>query len=425
MSKIKMRCTTCGKWFQSANAKEVTCPDCVQKARKEKLAAKTAPPSSIKSGQGTMSSKKPLPPPPKPATSGTSHWIDTVEDIKVSEPEQPKPKMPSSPAPRDMRGGTATEGVGGRGPGGYREEHGPGTYREGYNRGPGGYRPGGPGVSGGMGQRPRQPMESGYGRGPRPGMGGQPRPERYQPGGKKGGKPTKAKVPKPPTSPKPKREKIPPPAPFVPTPEQITQVETRYLELAVPAEFDGIRTQIAQEMGIPKKAVKKIVKDLRERQSIPSWWELQTYKGSSEELEKIRALYLPYLPLPPIGVHKTISEELSLNPGEVYQAIKAIRLEMNLPQYNDPSLHGLEPITGDKKLPAIPEQEQKESQEEKIEPSVVPVEVETSGKTTNVETTAAEAQTEPAQVDVTAAETPAQPVEVAPSSVADDSTNQE
>src|SRR5206468_3644817 len=150
-------------------------------------------------------------------------------------------------------------------------------------------------------------------------------------------------------------------------------------------------------------------------------WELQTYKGSSEELEKIRALYLPYLPLPPIGVHKTISEELSLNPGEVYQAIKAIRLEMNLPQFNDPSLHGLEPITGDKKLPAIPEQEQKESQEEKIEPSVVPVEVETSGKTTNVETTAAEAQTEPAQVDVTAAETPAQPVEVAPSSVADDS----
>ena len=75
MSKIKMRCTTCGKWFQSANAKEVTCPDCVQKARKEKLAAKTAPPSSIKSGQGTMSSKKPLPPPPKPATSGTSHWL--------------------------------------------------------------------------------------------------------------------------------------------------------------------------------------------------------------------------------------------------------------------------------------------------------------------------------------------------------------
>src|SRR5690348_9994294 len=153
MSKVKLRCTTCGKWFQSANAKEVTCPDCVQKARKEKLAAKTAPLSSIKSGQGTVGSTKPSPPPPpkpKPAASGTSHWIDRVEDVKVSQPEQPKPKMPSFP-PRDTKGGTATEGPDGRGPDGYREGRGPGAYREEYNRGPGGYRPGGPGVSGGIG----------------------------------------------------------------------------------------------------------------------------------------------------------------------------------------------------------------------------------------------------------------------------------
>lgn len=407
MSKIKMRCTTCGKWFQSANAKEVTCPDCVQKARKEKLAAKSAPPSSIKSGQGVVSSTRPLPPPPKPkpATSGTGHWIDRVEDVKVSEPEQPKPKMPSSPPPRDTKGATVSEGPGGRGPAGYREERGPAGYREGYNRGPGGYRPGGPGISGGIGQRPRQPLEGGFGRGPRPGMGGESRPERYQPGGKIGGKPAKAKVPKPPTPPKPKREKIPPPAPFTPTPEQIAQVETRYLELALPAEFDGIRTQIAQEIGIPKKAVKKIVKDLRERQSIPSWWELQTYKGSAEELEKIKAVYVPFLPLPPIGVHKTIAEGLSLNPGEIYQAIKAIRLEMNLPQYNDPSLHGLEPITGDKKPSDTSEQEITESQEEKTE----------------TKATAAEAPAEPAQIE----ETSAEPVEVATSTVHDSSTTQE
>jgi hypothetical protein len=407
MSKIKMRCTTCGKWFQSANAKEVTCPDCVQKARKEKLAAKTATSSSINLGQG-VSSTRPLPPPPpkpKPAVSGTSHWIDRVEDVKVSKPEQPKPKIPSSPPPRDTKGGTAVEGPGSRGPGSYREERGPGSYREGFNRGPGGYRPAGPGVSGGIGQRPRQPMEGGFGRGPRPGIGGETRPERYQPGAKQGGKPAKAKVPKPPTPPKPKREKIPPPAPFTPTPEQIAQVEARYLELAVPAEFDGIRTQIAQEISIPKKAVKKIVKDLRERQSIPSWWELQTYKGDAEELEKIKAVYIPYLPLPPIGIHKTIAEELTLNPGEIYQAIKAIRLEMNLPQYNDPTLHGLEPITGDKKPSATSEQEKTESQEEKTE----------------TKATAAEASAEPAQIE----ETSAEPVEAATSTVHDSSTTQE
>src|SRR5216684_2759702 len=256
MSKIKMRCTTCGKWFQSANAKEVTCPDCVQKARKEKLAAKTAPPSSsIKTpgqiGQGAASPSRPSPPKPKTSSSGTSHWFDSVEDVKVSEAEQPqRPKSSPSPASRDTQGVSGLERLGNRasgtyregadrGPGGYRDERGPGTYREGVNRGPGDYRPGGPGVSGGIGQRPRQPMESGFDRSPRPGVDGEPHQERFRPGGKRDGKPTDQKTkPKPATPPKPKREKIPPPAPFTPTPEQVAQIENRYLELATPMEFD-------------------------------------------------------------------------------------------------------------------------------------------------------------------------------------------
>jgi len=152
----------------------------------------------------------------------------------------------------------------------------------------------------------------------------------------------KTPKPKPETPPKPKREKIPPPAPFKPTEEQIAQVEARYKELAVPTEFDGIRTQISKELNIPKTAVKKIVKEYREKLEIPSWWDLQTYKGDEEEKAKIKAIYEPYLPLPPVGIHKKIAEDLSLQPGDVYQAIKAIRLDMNLPQYNDPALHGLE-----------------------------------------------------------------------------------
>jgi hypothetical protein len=88
-----------------------------------------------------------------------------------------------------------------------------------------------------------------------------------------------------------------------------------------------------------KKAVKKIVKELRLRNNLPSWWETQTYKGTPEELAKIRAIYEPMLPVPPVGVHKLIAQQLDMKPGVVYQAIKTIRLEMNLPQYNDPSLH--------------------------------------------------------------------------------------
>ncbi len=341
-SKTKMRCATCGKWFQSANAKDTICPDCAQKARKEKLAAKAAPPTPVKT---TVAQNTPPPPKPKPqhVQSGTSSWLDKISDVKVAEPEPPRSKVPSSPTPRVPRdpGDTRDREDSGNtreGPGNYRD-------REGGNRNPN-YRPpsspyrvgGGSGLPD-AGPRPRQPMDGGFNRGPRPGTDLPDRPSRpASPGGPKGGKP-KVKVPKPPPPPKPKREKIEPPKPFEPTVEQITQVETRYMELATPIEFDGIRTQIAQELEIPKTAVKKIIKDLRDRQNIPSWWEAQSYKGSEEELAKIKTAYEPYLPLPDVGIHKKIAEELSLKPGDVYQAIKKIRTDMGLPQYNDPELH--------------------------------------------------------------------------------------
>ena len=337
MSKVKMRCTVCGKWFQSANAKEVTCPDCVQKARKEKMAAKNTPlatqkaPGTANTKAGVSRSPAPPPKPKQQVQSGTNQWLDKLEDVKVSQPEPPpvRPKSPSPPVQRDQHAG--------QGMAGNLDSTKPQTYRrDEHERGPGNYRPGGSGQATGPGQRPRVPQEGG------PAHGG------YKPAhaGEKGGRPQggprgkyKSHTPKEPAPPKPPREKIPPPPPFVPTPEQIKQVEERYLELAQPIEFDGIRTQIANELQIPKKAVKQIVKNLRVESHIPSWWELQTYKGSTEELEKIKAVYEPYLPLPPIGVHKNIAEELSLKASVVYQAIKTIRQELGLPQYNDPALH--------------------------------------------------------------------------------------
>jgi len=236
-------------------------------------------------------------------------------------------------------------------------------------------------------------MEGGP-RGPRPDRPPRPGgPREGGPGGQKPrgkGKPTG--TPRPAAPPKPKREKTPPPQPFTPTSEQITQVEERYLELATPAEFDGIRTQIGRELGIPKKAVKKIIKELRDRQGIPSWWELQTYKGSPEELERIKNAYLPLLPVPPVGVHKQIADQLELKAGIVYQAIKAIRLEMNLPQYNDPSLHGPDFVASQKSNHAKTEEKSEEETVEETpvteaESDVKGVEAATSGSE-NTDTTA-------------------------------------
>jgi hypothetical protein len=340
MTKIKMRCITCGKWFQSANAKEVTCPDCTQRARREKLEQRNAPPPTRNNAPRPPVTNTNYTPPVKPRStqSGTNQWLDKLSDVKVSQSDEPNQRSRQSPPIRrdnDRKPNTyRTGGNNNYNSGNYRGNegsYGPAAYRIDKNNS----------LSPSIGQRP-QPL--------RPqGNGGPQKPwqknDRRNPnsrgynqssGPKERPKNKPARQSQPP---RPKREKTPPPAPFVPTQEQIQQVEERYIALAQPSEFDGIRTQIAQELSIPKKAVKKIIKDLRSRQQIPSWWEIQTYKGSSEELEKIKAAYEPYLPVPPVGVHKLIGNSLDIKPTTIYQAIKTIRAELNLPQYNDPTLH--------------------------------------------------------------------------------------
>jgi hypothetical protein len=112
----------------------------------------------------------------------------------------------------------------------------------------------------------------------------------------------------------------------------VVAIRERYLQLAHP-EFDGIRHQIATEMGIPLRAVKEIIKQIRNEQAIPSWWEQSGKLPDEEQIQKIREIYVPLLPEPEIGVHKRIAAELGLTNTSVYQAIGHIRTELNLPRY--------------------------------------------------------------------------------------------
>jgi hypothetical protein len=114
------------------------------------------------------------------------------------------------------------------------------------------------------------------------------------------------------------------------------RIEARYLELANPVEFDGIRTRIAAELSVPKPVVRAVVHEVRRRRAMPSWWEAQSFSGSSADLERIKAAYAPYLPLPPVGIHREIAESLGLEPRTVYRGIRKIRVQMGLPQYNAP-----------------------------------------------------------------------------------------
>ncbi len=117
------------------------------------------------------------------------------------------------------------------------------------------------------------------------------------------------------------------------------QVEQLYLALAQPREYDGIRTQIATQLGLPKALVRKAVLGLRAQRGMPSWWELQAFPGSAADLERIHAAYEPLLPVPPVGVHKQIAEQLGLESHAVYKGIRQLRAQMGLPQFNPPEQH--------------------------------------------------------------------------------------
>jgi hypothetical protein len=127
--------------------------------------------------------------------------------------------------------------------------------------------------------------------------------------------------------------------PFTLTDELRGRIEARYLELANPAEFDGIRTQIAAELGTPKPLVRTVVREVRARRGMLSWWEVQGFSGSSTDLARIKAAYTAYLPLPPVGVHREIAEKLRLEPRMVYRGVRKIRAQLGLPQYNAPDSH--------------------------------------------------------------------------------------
>ncbi len=275
MSKVKMKCARCGKHFKSTQARQILCTECEARERRERAANRSTP---ARATQVTAPASA-----PKIVGPGASILVPGL-------PQQPAgPAGESSHAPYqapDARSGD--------------HHHAPGASRAHAHDGD---------QAGGS--------EKHISRAPTKGL-------------------KQHAARKAPAQP---REPRPAAPPFGLTDELRSRIESRYLELAQPVEFDGIRTQIAGELDIPKSAVKRAVQELRKRTQLPSWWELRAYTGTEQDLDRIRAAYQPHLPVPAIGVHKQLAVELGLSPILVYQGIRRIRAEMRLPQYNAPELH--------------------------------------------------------------------------------------
>ena len=287
--KVKMRCARCGKPFKSAGAKHTLCSECESKERAARAAGKGVVQKSTATPVRTQQ--------PTIVGPGASILVPGLV------PKKPLPPASSSEVGEHAEGAESSA------------VHGPATHQRTWDAR----------VSASF--SPPQSRPTGADK------VDQPLSHRSAPRAARSDRP-----------PKEARAAAAPVSAFVLSDELRARIEARYQELAQPVEFDGIRTQIASELSIPKLAVKRAVTDLRKRLQLPSWWELQAYTGSAPDLERIRTAYLPTLPVPEVGIHKRLASELGLDPGLVYQGIRRIRAEMHLPQYNPPEAHDTPPL---------------------------------------------------------------------------------
>ncbi len=265
MSKLKVKCASCGKVFSPANAKQTLCPDCQKAqraARAQRRAEATAP--------------APAQQPSAPLIQGPGASVlrpDAAQTEAAAETLTP-PAAASELSPA------------------------------------------------------HEPSETPHERPQQPGAHAKPSVKGSGKSGSNGAQGTsRVKEPRAATS------------AFALTDALRQRIEARYLALANPVEFDGIRTQIAAELGVPKPVVRAVVRELRIRRGMPSWWELQGFSGSLDDLERIKDAYTPHLPSPPVGIHREIAESLGLEARTVYRGIRKIRAQMGLPQYNEPGSH--------------------------------------------------------------------------------------
>ena len=275
-------CAKCGTPFETKNPKRVICPGCLYP---DKPAGERGRPPS-----GKMPSLRPLPEgTARPGGSG-------------------RPPGGRPPGGRPQGGGYGGGRSQGGGYGGGRSQG--GGYGGGRSQG-GGYgggRPQGGGYGGGRsGGRP-----GGYGGG-RPG-GGRPGGRYGGGGGRPGGGARKK---------------------HLVGRDDMVKVEFLYKK-HLPLPNPDVHEVIGQELELKPSIVFFAINLIRQKMKLPKLeYPKRKLAVSPEQLMAVEALYEPYLPLPPIGIHKIIAKQLKMDEWRVHVAIGLIRKNRNLNRWNE------------------------------------------------------------------------------------------
>jgi len=150
------------------------------------------------------------------------------------------------------------------------------------------------------------------------------------------------------------------------TKEQLIDIERLY-KLALPLPNPDIHEVIGEQINLAPSKVFFGINLVREKMRLPKLeYPKRKLAVTPEQLMAIETLYEPYLPLPPLGIHKIISKQLRMDEWRVHVAIGLIRKNRNLARWNE-DREDLPPEMKEAQRKAREEQEKAEKAAEKAE----------------------------------------------------------
>ena len=137
--------------------------------------------------------------------------------------------------------------------------------------------------------------------------------------------------PNPNKRPKPQKQ----PKPLLISKEQLEQIEALYKTM-LPLPNPDAHEVIGAHMGLEPQKVFFGINLVRQKMMLPKLpFPKRKLAISPDQLNAIKMLYEPLLPLPPIGCHKIIAAQLKMDEWRVHVGIKLVRAQLGLDRWNE------------------------------------------------------------------------------------------
>lgn len=301
------KCIKCGREFETKNPKRVICPDCLYPDKK--MMVNTTDAASTASGQASQPSEHT----PSPSAEDKPQFYSSYSSGGEDNPR------PYNRPQRNYNQG----GYNNRSQGGYNNNYNRDNRQGGYNNS----------RQGGYNRDSRQGgYNNNYNRDNRQGGYNSNRPyNNNRAGGFQQRRPQNNRFN---NNRRPMNNRNKAPKQLLVSREQLEQIELLY-KLMLPLPNPDAHEVIGEKIGLEPRKVFFGINLVRQKMMLPKLpFPKRKLAITPDQLNAIKMLYEPLLPLPPIGCHKIIAAQLKMDEWRVHVGIGLVRAQMGLERWN-------------------------------------------------------------------------------------------